>query len=183
MPSPSEFRKIFTYNRQVLEVFCRKLERLPWPVVSKDRGVTWHSMAGVLYHVIGVYDWWLNYVVQGVSADDAAHRRTWDSLTSMREVRAFLEVTWPGVEHLLAGLSDASLRRNVRAPWQPKACSLNDALMQVTLEQAHHTGEIIAMLWQDDLRPPEMTWLGTNWGVEDRVRARKGSARTARGSL
>ncbi len=178
MPTAQEFRKIFTYNRQVLEAFTRKLERLPWSVVAKDRGVTWHSMAGVLYHVIGVYDGWLNFVAQGAAADDAAHERTWDSLTSVKEVRDFLEATWPGVERLLAGLNDASLKRKVRAPWQPKACPLSDALMQVTLEQAHHTGEIIAMLWQEDLHPPEMTWLGTNWGLEDR--AKKARARRAR---
>jgi uncharacterized damage-inducible protein DinB len=74
------------------------------------------------------------------------------------------------MERLLRGLTDASLRRKLRAPWQPKACSLEDALMQVTLEQAHHTGEIIAMLWQEDLHPPEMTWLGTTWGLEDAAR-------------
>ena len=176
-----DFRKIYAYNRQVLEVFCRKLERLPWSIVSKDRGVTWHSMAGVLNHVLGVYDGWLNFVAQGASADDAAHRRAWDQLTSMAEVRAFLETLWPGVDRLLRGLTDASLRRRVRAPWQPKACTLEDALMQVTLEQAHHTGELIAMLWQEDLHPPEMTWLGTNWGLEARAAKSKRSGRRGSG--
>lgn len=182
MIGAEEYRKIFAYNRQVLEVYCRKLERLPWSVVSKDRGVTWHSMAGVLYHVIGVYDGWLNFVAQGESADDAAHERTWDSLTSMKEVRAFLEKTWPGVQRLVDGLTDASLRRKVKAPWQPKACPLADALLQVTIEQAQHTGEIIAMLWQEDLRPPEMTWLGTNWGLEDAAKKarRRGGAKRRR---
>ncbi len=170
MSRADDFRKIYAYNRQVLEVFCRRLERLPWSTVSKDRGVTWHSMAGVFNHVLGVYDGWLNFVVQGESADDEAHRRRWDALTSMAELRAFLERLWPGVQHLLDGLTDASLRRSVRAPWQPQACSLEDALMQVTLEQAHHTGEIIAMLWQEDLPPPEMTWLGTTWGLEARAK-------------
>ncbi len=171
------WRKIFAYNRQVLEVFCRRLERLPWAVVSKDRGVTWHSMAGVFWHVLGVHDGWLNFVVQGDNSFEAAHRRSWDSLTSMEEARAFLDGMWPGIQRLLEGLTDASLRRSVRAPWQPKACPLDDALMQVTIEQAQHTGEIIAMLWQEDLRPPEMTWLGTNWGLED---ARKKSGKPKR---
>ncbi len=179
MIDADEWRRIFAYNRQVLEVYCRRLERLPWKTVSQDRGVTWHSMAGVLYHVIGVYDGWLNFVAQGTSADDAAHERGWDSLKSMKEVRAFLEISWPGIQRLLDGLTDASLRRKVKAPWQPKACPLGDALMQVTLEQAHHTGEIIAMLWQEDLTPPGMTWLATNWALEDRAKTRRRKRRTA----
>jgi hypothetical protein len=31
--------------------------------------------------------------------------------------------------------------------------------MQVTFEQAHHTGELIALFWQQDIEPPEMTWI------------------------
>jgi len=31
--------------------------------------------------------------------------------------------------------------------------------MQVTFEQAHHTGEFIALFWQIDVEPPEMTWI------------------------
>ena len=31
--------------------------------------------------------------------------------------------------------------------------------MQVRLEQAHHLGELIALFWQIDIEPPEMTWV------------------------
>jgi uncharacterized damage-inducible protein DinB len=165
MVNAKDFRKIYRYNREVLEKFCRRLERLPWSVVSKDREVTWHSMAGVFDHVVGVIDGWLNYVVQGARADESLANRSWDSLTSMREIRAHMKTVWRKVDPLLKELSDAQLRRKVRAPWQPKACTLEDALLQVTFEQAHHLGEIIAMLWQVDKSPPEMTWLWTNWNL------------------
>ncbi len=165
-------RRMFAYNREVLEQFCRRLERLPRRVVSKDRGATWHSMAGVFHHVLRVYNGWLNVTVQGRSADPALVQRNWDSLGSMKEIRACMEDVWVGADRLLAGLTDADLRRSVKAAWQPKACTLSDALVQVTLEQAHHLGEIIAMLWQEDIRPPEMTWLATNWALDAR-RGRK----------
>ena len=165
MPSAKEFRKIYRYNRAVMDAYARKLERLPWAVVSKDRGATWHSLAGVFQHIVGVYDGWLNYVVQGADVDEATARRPWDSFTSMKDLRRFHDAVWAGVDRLLGSLTDADLRRRVRAPWQPKACTLDDALLQVTLETAHHLGEIIAMLWQEDIRPPEMTWLGVNWSL------------------
>jgi uncharacterized damage-inducible protein DinB len=165
MTRTKDIRKIYRYNRVVMEKFCRRLENLPWAVVSKDRGATWHSMAGVFRHTVGVIDGWLNYVAQGASADASMAQRDWDSLTSMKEVRKYMENVWAGVDPLLDGLSDAKLRRRVRAPWQPKACSLEDALFQVTFEEAHHLGEIIAMLWQIDKRPPEMTWLWTHWNL------------------
>jgi uncharacterized damage-inducible protein DinB len=175
-----DFRRIYAYNHEVLERFCRTLERLPWSVVSKDRGATWHSMAGVFHHVLQVHNGWLNVTIQGRSADPALVRRDWDSFGSMREIRACMEEVWVGEDRLLAGLTDASLRRRVKAAWQPKACSVCDALIQVTLEQAHHLGEIIAMLWQEDVRPPEMTWLATNWALEARRGKRGGKAKARR---
>lgn len=181
MASAHDYRGIFAYNRRVLEVFCRRLERLPWQVVSREREAGWHSIAGTFNHILRVYDGWLNYVIQGELADPAMMRRPWSSLESMDELRASMEKTWAKIDAYLKRLTDRELRRIVRAEWQPKACTVADALMQVTFEQAHHTGEIIAMLWQDDLRPPEMTWLSTNWALEDVERkGRSSGARTSR---
>ncbi len=177
MVTADDVRKIYAYNFAVLDAFARKLDRLPWPVVSKDRGVTWHSMAGVYHHITRVYDAWLNYTVQGKMADWSMSRRRWDSFTSMAEIRASLEKVRARIDPFLDGLKDAELRRKVKAEWQPKACSLADALAQVTLEQGHHLGEIIAMLWQEDIRPPEMTWLSTSWALEARRKQRRGRKR------
>lgn len=174
MTSAEDFRRIYRYNRAVMDAYARKLERLPWSVVSKDRETTWHSMAGVFHHIVGVYDGWLCFVAQGKGVDETTASRRWDALRSMKDVRAFHEAVWGSVAPWIAGLTDADLRRKVRAPWQPRACTVEDALMQVTLETAHHLGEIIAMLWQEDLRPPAMTWLDLQWGLE--------AATTKRGS-
>ncbi len=173
MATAQEFRRIYAYNFAVLDAFCRKLARLPWSVVSKDRGTTYHSMAGVFHHITRVYDAWLNYTVQGEMADWKMSRRRWDSFTSTEELRASLEKIMFRIDPFLEGLTDVELRRKVKAEWQPKACTVADALMQVTLEQAHHLGEIIAMLWQEDIRPPEMTWLATNRALEARKKTRR----------
>lgn len=179
MVTAADFRKIYRYNRSVMDAFARKLERLPWAVVSRDRETTWHSMAGVFHHIVGVYDGWLCYLAQDQDVEEAMAAKRWDQLTSMREVRRFHEAVWNQVDILMASLTDARLKRKIKAPWQPKACSLEDALMQVTFETAHHLGEIIAMLWQEDIEPPGMTWLGINWALEGRA-GRMRRSRTTR---
>lgn len=166
MATAEDFRRLYRYNRAVMDAYARKLGRLPWAVVSKDRGTTWHSMAGVFHHVVGVYDGWLCSVVQEKGVDERTASRRWDGFASMEDIRAFHDAVWESVDRLMGRFTDASLRRRVKAPWQPKACTLEDALIQVTLETAHHTGEIITMLWQEDLRPPAMTWLDIQWRLE-----------------
>ncbi len=37
--------------------------------------------------------------------------------------------------------------------------TLRDAFFQVTLEEAHHLGEVIGAYWRRDWRPPDMTWI------------------------
>ena len=34
-----------------------------------------------------------------------------------------------------------------------------DVLLHIMTEELHHRGEIIAILWQQDLQPPDMGWL------------------------
>jgi len=38
-------------------------------------------------------------------------------------------------------------------------------LVQVTLEQAHHTSELIALFWQQDIEPPEMTRIDVRMAI------------------
>ncbi len=183
MVTAKDFRRIYRYNRAVMEAYERKLSRLPWAVVSKDREATWHSMAGVFHHVVGVYNGWLCHVVQGKDVEEAMASKRWNQLASMKEVRAYHRAVWAEVDVLLAGLTDASLRHRVKAPWQPRSCPLEDVLLQVTFETAHHLGEIIAMLWQEDIEPPRMTWLDTNWWLEavaERQRRKTSSRRPHR---
>ena len=52
-----------------------------------------------------------------------------------------------------------ALSKKFTAPWLEGELGFSDILMQVTFEQAHHLGEIIALLWQVNTEPPEMTWI------------------------
>ncbi len=56
-------------------------------------------------------------------------------------------------------MDDNALFKKITAPWLKREHELGDVLMQVTFEQAHHLGEIIALLWQVNTEPPEMTWI------------------------
>ena len=38
---------------------------------------------------------------------------------------------------------------------------VKDVLIHVITEELHHRGEMIAILWQMDIQPPDMGWLST----------------------
>jgi uncharacterized damage-inducible protein DinB len=161
MQDPAFYRKLFAYNHNVLEVYLRKLRRLPTDVSGKDRGIGHGSYLRTFAHIVRVHDAWLNYIVRGdfeglrKGHEEFVHLKTW------KEVEAYFARTWQGIDRLLAETTPKSLRRRVKAPWMPGKYTLEDAFLQTTFEQAHHLGELIGAFWQEDRIPPQMMWIPT----------------------
>src|SRR5207244_12274365 len=159
MPSIADFRDIYDYNWRVLSDYCEALAKLPEDELLKNREATHESLKNIFHHILSVHDGWLNVTAQGTSADPAMREKDFDVVPSMDPLRAYLEKIIAKEASFLAGLKDKDLSRRVKPEWKERSHSLQDALMQVTFEQAHHIGELIALFWQIDVEPPEMTWI------------------------
>ena len=159
MAGVRDFREVFAYNWRVLRDFCDALAKLPTDVVAKDRGATHGSMKNVFHHILSVHDGWLNVTAQGASADPGMREKDFDEVPSVAELRGYLETIIAKEGSFLAKLKEKDLDRRIQPEWKERPHPLRDALAQVTLEQAHHVGELIALLWQQDIEPPEMTWI------------------------
>ena len=159
MATARDFREMYAYNWRVLRDFCDALGKLPRDAVIKDRGATHGSMKDVFHHILSVHDGWLNVTAQGASADPAMREKDVDEVRSIAELSGYLEKIIAKEEALLGTLKATDLERPVQPEWKERPHPLRDALMQVTLEQAHHVGELIAMFWAQDVEPPEMTWI------------------------
>ncbi|MCI4371867.1 MAG: DinB family protein [Thermoplasmata archaeon] len=159
MTNVADFRMIYEYNWRVLRDYADALAKLPRDAVRKDRGATHGSMQHIFHHILSVHDGWLNVTAQGVSADAAMRERDFKDVDSMEPLRTYLEKIVAREKAFLATLNDKDLERKVQPEWKERPHALRDALMQVTFEQAHHIGELIALFWQIDVEPPEMTWI------------------------
>ena len=153
-----DFREVFAYNWRVLRDFGAALERLPAAEAAKDRGATYGSMKNVFHHILSVHDGWLDVTAQGASADPAMREKDFDEV-SIAELRGYLEKIIAKEDVFLSKLKEKDLDRTIQPAWKERPHPVRDALAQVTLEQAHHVGELIALFWQQDVEPPEMTWI------------------------
>ena len=158
MAGVKDFREVFAYNWRVLRDFGAALERLPAAEAKKDRGATYGSMKNIFHHILSVHDGWLNVTAQGGSADPAMREKDFDE-ASIAELRGYLEKIIAKEESFLSGLKEKDLDRRIQPAWKERSHPIRDALAQVTLEQAHHVGELISLFWQQDVEPPEMTWI------------------------
>ncbi len=116
-------------------------------------------MKGIFVHILTVYNGWLNYNVYGRSSEIPQEMHNPDNYHSVKDIQKFMRKIWQGVDEFMDNLDDVILSKKVKAPWLPGSHTVGDVLMQVTIEQSHHIGEIIALFWQIDIEPPEMTWI------------------------
>jgi len=172
-PSEDLPRELFEYNRSVFDRFVRRLTRLPWKEVSRNREIGHETLFRTLVHILNVHEAWLVYIVPGRSSElNALFAQADRHPTSWKGFRAYADRVWNGVDAVVRGLSERDLARRVKAPWMPGRYTVRDALFQTTIEQAHHLGEVIGALWQEDLQPPEMTWIRVRSAPSPRRRRR-----------
>jgi uncharacterized damage-inducible protein DinB len=160
--TPSDARALFDYNRAVFDRFARRVRRLPGKQATRRRGIGHESLFDTLVHILNVQEVWMAYIVRGRNSDKELgalfddvrrHPKDWKGFhTYSRRV-------WSEVDETVRTLTPRALGRPVHVFWMPGRYTVRDALLQTTIEEAHHLGEIIGALWQDDRTPPDMTWL------------------------
>jgi len=160
--SPRDARTIYEYNRAVFGRFVRRIRRLPWRTAVRDRGIGHGSLFQTLVHILNVHEVWLAYIVRGRTSDaelEALFDDPRRAPKSWKEFDRYATRVWEEVDRTLRSESPRSLGRRVKVFWMAGNYTARDAVLQATIEQAHHLGEVIGALWQDDTSPPDMTWL------------------------
>jgi uncharacterized damage-inducible protein DinB len=160
--SPRDARELFEYNREVFTRFVRRVRNLPRKEAFRRRGIGHESLFETLVHILNVQEVWLVYIVRGRNSDQELGALFDDPRRHPKNWKGFEEYSvrvWTGVEETLRELTPRVLARPVTAFWMPGHYTVRDGLFQATMEEAHHLGEVIAALWQDDRKPPDMTWI------------------------
>jgi uncharacterized damage-inducible protein DinB len=173
--SVDDLRAIVEYDRAVFDRFVRRVRRLPGKAATRRRGIGHETLFDTLVHVLNAREVWLIYLVRGRNSDrelgalfDDPERRP----RSWTEFDRYARRVWDGTDATVRALTPAALRRRVSAFWMPGRYTVRDGFLQATFEQAHHLGEIIGTLWQDDVQPPDMTWIDIRRGLGTRRRSR-----------
>jgi len=156
-------QELYAYSSRVRNRFAKKLAEMPWEELEKNREASFYSLKNILLHMIDNEDWIVNWVIPGKSSSYV--RRKSAEYTSMNVVLDHLERVQRRTAAWLQGLSDEELRRRVKftiSSGETFDLSVEECIFQSITEQLYHQGELIALLWQDNIEPPPMQWFRTN---------------------
>ena len=170
-----DLRSLVEYDRAIFDRFSRRVRRLPWKAASRKRGIGHESLFDTLVHVLNVREVWFAYIIRGRNSDrelDELFRNPSRHPHDWKGFDAYARGVWAEVDATVDGLTPAKAARRVSAFWMAGQYTVRDAFLQASFEQAHHLGEIIGALWQDDVAPPDMTWIDVRRGIGSRRRSR-----------
>ena len=154
-------KTLVEYSQSVRNKYIEKLAALPWEEVTKNRGASFGSLRNILLHTIDAEDRLVNYIVAGRTKDWIS--RSPEDFRDMDSIKKHASETESKTKVYLATLTPEALDRKVdfsRPGKSPMLVRIEDILIHAALENIHHFGELIAMLWQMDVEPPHMGWLG-----------------------
>lgn len=151
------------YSTVVRRKFAAKLASLPAQDVEQNREASFQSMKNILLHMIDNEDWMVNYVVTGKSSE--YKRRSWEEYGDMKMVMDHLAEVEEKTKRFLKESGEGELSSRVMFRTSKGAeieLSVEECLLQSFTEQLYHMGELIALMWQEDIEPPTMQWFFNN---------------------
>lgn len=140
---------------------------MPWDEVSKNREASFHSMKNILLHMTDNEDWMVNWVVRNKSTEYRREKKSEDYVDVQMVLYHLSRVEKKTTEYL-KGLKEDDLKARVKltlSSGKEFDLSVEECLLQSFTEQLYHLGELIALMWQDNIEPPPMQWFYNNPGA------------------
>jgi len=154
-------RNLLEYSQSLRNRYLEQLAKLPWEEVVKSRGASFDSLRNIFLHTVDAEDRLVNYVIAGHTKDWVS--RSPEEFHDMDSLGKRAGEVESKTEAYLAKITSAELERKVefsRPGTPPMLVRVEDILIHAALENIHHFGELIALLWQMNVEPPHMGWIG-----------------------
>ena len=154
---PSDFREFFAYNHKIRQEYISAFEKtLTWQYMTKNHETAWLSLRDTLLHIIWAEDTWINYSIQGL--EDHHRPFNYSKYQTWNSIAVYNSKVISKVDEYLSDINQEDLGRIV---WRTnndgiRRSKVKDILIHVITEELHQRGELIAILWQMNIQPPDM---------------------------
>jgi uncharacterized damage-inducible protein DinB len=152
---------LFEYSQALRDRYLEQLAKLPWKEVVKSRGGSFDSLRDIFLHTVDAEDRLVNYVILGRTEDWVSQSP--DMFRDMNSISKRAKEVEAKTKAYVVKLTRAELEKKVDMPRRGMpsiSVRVEDVLVHAALENIHHFGELIALLWQIDVEPPHMGWIG-----------------------
>jgi uncharacterized damage-inducible protein DinB len=151
-----DVKELLEYNAEVRHRYLTAMAKLPWDEFVKNREASWHSLRNIFIHTLSAVDHWLDFLTK-----EQHTRKDFDDYRSMSDVEAYMHDVESRMRKYLDSLTPQTLAARYKVTndaGETIEITSEDVLIHVFEEEVHHRGELIALLWQMNIKPPLMGW-------------------------
>ena len=133
------------------------MSRIPWEDLISNREVSFNSIRNVFIHTLKAIDHWLDFLQK----EHNYTAKPYDKYENMAEIHQYVEYVERRMQKCLYSLSTSKLNTKyvLRNDLNEKIeVVAEDILIHLFEEEIHHRGELIALFWQMNIKPPLMGW-------------------------
>ena len=143
-------RDLYRYHFRKLRSYCRTIWSLPVKERYRDRGSTFPTLVDMYLHILDDYRFWFIQAYTGKSFQDFP--------LGIRLSRAEAERATRDVDRLVSGflkkLRPGDLDHKFYIQVDKRWITVRSMLLQMVEGDLQHKGELNALLWQMDVKPP-----------------------------
>ncbi|MFY9717027.1 MAG: DinB family protein [Thermoplasmata archaeon] len=167
----SDFERISAYHSWSRGKYLDLYDRLPWKVITRNREASFGSIRNVHLHILAVYAGWLVWMFHRRSLAPVLKRldpKNFQQVTSVAKLREFDRTIDRHMIAVSRTVSSAKLGRKLWFTSEGKRSAFTgeEGLWHMIEEDYLHRGEIICMLWQDDIEPPNTSYMRWHYEID-----------------
>jgi uncharacterized damage-inducible protein DinB len=143
-------RTLYRYHFKKLRSYLRKIWSLPVKERYRDRGATYPSLVDMYLHILDDYRFWFIQAYTGKPFKDFPLGIRLSRSEAERATRDVDRL----VSNVLKKLVPKDLDRKFLVEVDRRSITIRSMLLQMIEGDLQHKGELNALLWQMDIRPP-----------------------------
>ena len=152
-----DIQDLLEYNRQVRHRYLDAMSRIPWEELVKNREASFHSIRNIFVHTLRAIDHWLDFLLK----EHTLKIKNYEEYESLDELCKYAGHVERRMQNYLDSLSsnDLNMSYSLTNDLDEKTgVTVEDVLIHLFEEEVHHRGELIALFWQMNIKPPLMGW-------------------------
>ena len=165
---PMDIKLLFEYNWYCRRKFIDYWKKCSWDIIIEDFGASFGSMYNIFVHSLEAEQGWLNQLSifthgknltwrpHGVMDIETLEKYTKEVENENREYLG--KLTRKDFDKIFVG---------DWVQWVQVPVRIEDILMHVVEEEIHHRGELLCLMWQNDMEPPLKMWF--DWLKETNI--------------
>lgn len=143
-------RDLYRYHFRKLRIYLRIIWSLPVKERYRDRGATFPSLVDIYLHILDDYRFWFIQAYTGEAFQDFPLGVRLSRAEAERATRTVDRL----VSHFLKRLRPKDLDRKFFIQVDRRSVTIRSMLLQMIEGDLQHKGELNALLWQMDKKPP-----------------------------